>query len=186
MNGMLELNDVVVEGASKTVSMMAKEGEVTCLMGDSREVRSHLLLAMLGLSPVRNGFISIDGEPLNRQTVKTLRRMMAYVPEELVADGEVTVYEPPTVQEVFEWKENRDAAISNGLLEEEIRRTMAPRKKAQLLAVAVLRKRPILLVDQPHVLSADYLRQQARDGHIVIVSSDDEEILRVSDNVIEL
>jgi ABC-type sugar transport system ATPase subunit len=52
--------------------------------------------------------------------------------------------------------------------------------------VAVLRKRPILLVDQPHVLSADYLRQQARDGHIVIVSSDDEEILRVSDNVIEL
>ena len=95
MNGMLELNDVVVEGASKTVSMMAKEGEVTCLTGDSREVRSHLLLAMLGLSPVRSGFISIDGEPLNRQTVKTLRRMMAYVPEELVADGEVTVYEPP-------------------------------------------------------------------------------------------
>ena len=186
MNGMLELNDVVVEGASKTVSMMAKEGEVTCLTGDSREVRSHLLLAMLGLSPVRSGFISIDGEPLNRQTVKTLRKMMAYVPEELVADGEVTVYEPPTVQEVFEWKENRDAAISNGLLEEEIRRAMAPREKAQLLAVAVLRKRPILLVDQPHVLSADYLRQQARDGHIVIVSSDDEDILRVSDNVIEL
>ncbi len=111
---------------------------------------------------------------------------MAYVPEELVADGEVTVYEPPTVQEVFEWKENRDAAISNGLLEEEIRRTMAPREKAQLLAVAVLRKRPILLVDQPHVLSADYLRQQARDGHIVIVSSDDEEILRMSDNVIDV
>ena len=59
-------------------------------------------------------------------------------------------------------------------------------EKAQLLAVAVLRKRPILLVDQPHVLSADYLRQQARDGHIVIVSSDDEEILRKSDNVIDV
>jgi ABC-type sugar transport system ATPase subunit len=183
---MLELNDVLVEGASKTVAMLAKEREMTCLTGGSVEVRSHLLLAMLGLKTVKSGFISIDGEPLNKQTVKAFRKMMAYVPNELVADGDIVVYEPPTVQDVFEWKENRDVAISNGLLEEEIKRTMAPRNKAQLLAVAVLRKRPILLVDQPHALSADYLHKLAQDGLIVIVNSDDTEILRMSDEVIEL
>jgi len=111
---------------------------------------------------------------------------MAYVPSELVPDGEVTVYEPPTVQDVFEWKDNRDAAISNGLLDEEMKRTMAPYAKAQLLAVAVLRQRPILLVDQPHPLSADYLHHIAQEGRIVIVSSQDEDILRVSDEVIEI
>ena len=40
--------------------------------------------------------------------------MMAYAPSELVADGEVTVYEPPTVQDVFNLKANRDVPISNG------------------------------------------------------------------------
>ena len=183
---MLELNEVLVEGAANTVSMMAREKQMTCLPGGTAQVRTHLLLAMLGLSTVRSGFVSIDGEPLNKSTVKVFRKQMAYVPSELVPDGEVTVYEPPTVQDVFEWKDNRDAAISNGLLDEEMKRTMAPYAKAQLLAVAVLRQRPILLVDQPHPLSADYLHHLAQEGRIVIVSSQDEDILRVSDEVIEI
>ena len=182
----LELNDVVVDGAEKTVSMMAQERRVTCLTGGCAFVRSRLLLAMLGLEPVRSGVISIDGEPLEKGTVKLFRQRMAYVPTKLVADGEVTIYEPPSVQDVFGWKDNREASISNGMLEEEIKRTMAPREKAQLLAVAVLRKRPILLIDQPHTLSADYLQHQAQEGHIVIVSSDDDTILHASDEIIEI
>ena len=182
----LELNDVVVDGAEKTVSMMARERQVTCLTGGSVSVRSRLLLAMLGLEPVKSGIISIDGEPLEKGTVKMFRQRMAYTPSKLVPDGEITIYEPPTVQEIFEWKDNREASISNGMLEEEIKRTMAPREKAQLLAVAVLRKRPILLIDQPYTLSADYLRHLAQEGHVVVVSSDDDTILHASDEIIEI
>jgi ABC-type cobalamin/Fe3+-siderophores transport system ATPase subunit len=183
---MLELNDVLVEGAEKTVSMMAQERKVTCLTGGSPLVRSRLLLAMMGLEPLKSGFVCIDGEPLGKATSRLFRRMMAYVPSELRADGEVVVYEPPTVQEVFGLKDNRDAAISNGLLSEEMKRTMAPDDKAQLLAVAVLRQRPILLVDSPHPLSATYLHRQAEGGRLVIVSSDDTDILRMADEIMEI
>ena len=183
---MLELNEVLVEGAENTVSMMAQERQVLCLTGGSAHVRSHLLLAMLGLVTVKSGFVNLDGEPLERQTVKRLRKMMAYAPSELKPEGQVTVYEPPSVQDLFNLEDNREAAISNGLLTEEMKRTGAPHEKAQLLAMAVLRQRPILLVDQPHPLSADYLHHLAQEGRIVIVSSQDEDILRVSDEVIEI
>lgn len=183
---MLELNDVLVEGAENTVSMMAQEHQVTCLTGGSFKVRSQLLLAMMGLAKLKSGYISIDGEPLEASNAKDFRKLMSYAPSQLEADGKIIVYEPPTVQDVFSWEDNRDAAISNGLLEEEKKRTMAPNDKALLLAVAVLRKRPILLVDQPHALSAYYLHHLATDGLQVIVSSDDPAILSVSDNVVEI
>jgi ABC-type sugar transport system ATPase subunit len=183
---MLELNEVLVAGADNTVSMMARERQVTCLTGGSVAVRSKLLLAMLGLVSVKSGFVSIDGEPLEPQTVDLFRGMMAYVPSELRAEGEVVVYEPPTVQDVFNLKHNREAAISNGLLTEEMKRTGAPDEKARLLAVAVLRKCPILLVDTPHTDSADYLRAFAAQGHIVVVSSDERSILDVADEIVEV
>jgi hypothetical protein len=67
-----------------------------------------------------------------------------------------------------------------------MKRTMAPKEKAQLLAVAVLRKRSILLVDQPDALSANYLHHLATDGQMVIVSSNDPAILSASDNIVEI
>ena len=183
---MLELNEVLVEGAANTVSMMAQERQMTCLTGGSTQVRSHLLLAMLGLVAVKSGFVSVDGEPLERQTVKRLRKMMAYVPSELRAEGEVTVYEPPSVQDIFNLKDNREAAISNGLLSEEMKRTGAPEEKAQLLAMAVLRQHPILLVENPAPESADYLKRLSREGRIVVVTSEERAILDMADVIIEI
>ena len=63
---------------------------------------------------------------------------------------------------------------------------MAPDDKAQLLAVAVLRQRPILLVDNPHPLSASYLHRLAEEGRLVIVSSDDSNILSMADEIVEI
>lgn len=183
---LLELNDVLVEGAEKTVSMIVRERQVACLTGGTPGVRSQLLLAMLGLTEVKSGFVSIDGEPLCRRNATTFRRMMAYAPSVLAAEGEVTVYEPPTVQEVFSLKANRDVPISNGILAEEMKRTGASHDKAQLLAVAVLRKCPVLLVDSPEVASTDYLRRLADEGNIVVVASDDQAILGMADEVVEM
>ena len=80
----------------------------------------------------------------------------------------------------------RELSISNGLLSEEMKRTGTTGVRARLLAVAVLLKRPILLVDHPDASSADYLRQQAQQGRIVIVLSDDQTVIWASDNVVEL
>ena len=92
---MLEFNDVLVEGAEKTVSMMAQERQLTCITGGSSKVRTQLLLAMMGLAKIKSGFVCIDGEPLEVSNLKTFRQMMSYAPSQLVADGEINVYEPP-------------------------------------------------------------------------------------------
>ena len=53
--------------------------------------------------------------------------------------------------------------------------------------MAVLRRKPVLLVDSPLASSASYLQQQARkEGRNVIVATDDDSIIGLADNVVEL
>ena len=75
---MLELNDVLIEGESHTLSLMAYERQITCVVGSAR-----WLYAMMGFEPVTAGFISIDGEPLTPKTAQALRRQMAFAPRRL-------------------------------------------------------------------------------------------------------
>ena len=182
----LELNEVLIEGAPNTVSMLAEAGQMTCLTGGSALTRSRLLLAMMGLEPLKNGFVCIDGEPLTERNTPLFRSMMAYAPDMLKVEGQVRRYEPPSVQDVFDLKANRDVPISNGILAEEMKRTGAPAGKARLLAVAVLRRLPILLVDNPAVESAMYLHDLAQQEHIVVVTTQEQAFHTIADQTIEI
>lgn len=183
---MLELNDVLLEGEPATLSLMAQNAQLTCIAGGTPERRTLLLLAMEGLAPINSGYVSIDGEPLESRSVEQLRQLMAYVPNGLRAEGEVTPLEPPTVQDVFMLKANRRLPISNGILTQEVRRMNADTDdlRLQLLAVAVLLGRDILLVDTPLPSTTDYLLQQAHSGRTVIVASDDETVKQAAQQVI--
>lgn len=183
----LELNETLIEGAERTVTMLAEEGQMICLTGGSAQSRTGLLLAMMGLRAVKSGYVCIDGEPLSAEMADEFRALMAYAPDRLTAEGEVKRYEPPTVQEVFELKANRELPISNGLLAEEMKRTGTVGDKARLLAVAVLRQKPILLVDNPAAACADYLRHLAQQGgKLVVATSTEQAIVAASDMVVEL
>ena len=183
---MLELNEVLLSGEERTLSLMARAGQLTCLVGATRQRRSRWLMAMLGLEPVQMGFISVDGEPLTPTTVGLLRPMMGYVPDRLQTEGEVVSYEPPTVQDVFRLRANRQLPISNGILAEEMRRTGADADEARRLAVAVLLGRPILLVDHPSAAVLPYLKDQARSGRTVIVATDEAAVINAADLVVEI
>lgn len=186
---MLELNDVLLEGERSTLSLMAREGQVTCLVpcpSASPESSLRWLYALLGFERVVCGYISIDGEPLTPASAPAMRRMMSFAPSTLDPVGHIELYEAPEVQDIFALRANRELSISNGLLSEEMKRTGTTGIRARLLAVAVLLKRPILLVDHPDASSAEYLRQQAQQGRIVIVLSDDQTVIWASDNVVEL
>lgn len=184
----LELNNVLIEGETKPLSLMAHTGKMTCMTGGSCERRTRWLLAMMGFLPVQEGFICIDGEPLNVRTTPDFRSLMAYAPAQLGVASEVYRYEPPSVQDVFQLKANRRLPISNGLLGEEMRRIDAQgdRDRVQLIAVATLLEKPIMLIDSPIPTAASYLQQQARKGKVVLVASGDREILAASDNIVEL
>ena len=184
---MLELNDVLLEGESRTLSMMAFEGQLTCLMGGTAAQRSRWLLGMLGFVPVLGGYISIDGEPLTLSSAVDFRRLMAYAPRRLRAEGQIRHFEPPTVQDVFALKENSDIMVTNGALNREIKMVGdVDEEQARWLAVAVLRGKPILLVEEPQVGAVGYLQMQAQKGRIVIVTSQEEAYRQAADKVVEI
>ena len=177
---MLELNDVLVKGEPHTLSLMARERQITCVVGGAR-----WLYAMMGFEPVVAGFISIDGEPLTPKTASALRRQMAFAPRRLDDVGELERYKAPTADDVFALRANRQLSDEN--LEEEAEQTGGTDpQQARLLAVAVLRQRPILLVEEPEATMLPYLRKQAIAGRIVIVSSTDGAVINDADNVVEI
>ena len=176
---MLELNDVLVKGEPHTLSLMARERQITCVVGGAR-----WLYAMMGFEPVVAGFISIDGEPLTPKTASALRRQMAFAPRRLDDVGELVRYEAPTADDVFALHANRQC--DDDALEEETVQTGGTGQQARLLAVAVLLKRPILLVEEPNAVLLPYLRKQAIAGRTVIVSSTDGAVINAADNVVEI
>ena len=184
----LELNEVLLDGEPHTLSFIAHEGRLTCLTGGQPQRMTRWLLAMMGFELPKNGYISIDGEPLCEGTIGAFRRLMAYAPAKLKAVGEIRRYAPPSVQDVFTLHANRDLPISNGILGEEIRRICADSTddSVRLLAVAVLRNKPILLIENAKEQTADYLVRQARQGRIVIATTSDERVLAVADEVVGL
>ena len=184
---MLELNDVLLEGEKSTLSLMAREGELTCLTTPGAPLHStplRWLYAMLGLEHVKGGFISIDGEPLTPSSAQVMRRQMAFVPAALDDVGQVTVYEAPTPHDVFGLKAN--GGCQEERLQQEMALTGATGQKAQLLAVASLLGRRILLVDRPLASSLPFLRSKADSGCTVIIASSDNTVVSRADNVVEI
>lgn len=183
-----ELNQVLIEGEKETFSLIAHDGQLTCITGGNARRRKSWLLAMMGFLPVRQGYISIDGEPLTEQAAPVFRQLIAYAPERLEATGLQGKYEAPSVQEVFHLRSNRNQSISNGILGQEMRRIAADTShpSVRLLAVAGLLGKPILLADSPLACAAGYLRQTAAAGKVVVVTSTEPQILEASNSIVEL
>jgi ABC-type sugar transport system ATPase subunit len=184
---MLELNDVLLSGAKSTLSLMACDGELTCLTRLGAPLGStavRWLHAMMGLEPTTGGFISIDGEPLTASSARSMRRLMAFVPAELGDVGQVVVFSAPTADDVFRLKANRNGKPEQ--MEQEMALTGATGQKAQLLAVASLLRRPIWLVDRPVASSIPFLRRKADEGCTVVIASNDNAVVSKADNVVEI
>jgi ABC-type thiamine transport system ATPase subunit len=88
---------------------------------------------------------------------------------------------------VFALKENSDIMVTNGALNREIKHVGdVDEEQARWLAVAVLRDKPILLVDNPSVGAAGYLKMQAQKGRVVIVTTQEEDFRLLADKVVEI
>jgi hypothetical protein len=168
--------------------MMTRSGEIAVLTGDCDKMLDRWLLAFMGLSVITHGYVCIDGEPLTSHSAAAFRQLMAYSPAQLSAVGHVKVYESPSVQYVFNLKANQSLPISNGILSEEMHRVGVDLadERVQWLAVAALLDKPVMLVSQPPSGAMPYLRQQAMKGKSVIIASNDADVLRMADNVIEI
>src|SRR5881392_745063 len=68
--------------ALRRVSLTAKKGEVTCILGRNGVVKTSLLRAIFGLQPIRNGRILWDGKDIaSLKPHERARRGLALVPQ---------------------------------------------------------------------------------------------------------
>lgn len=183
----IELNEVVLRGEEFTLSLLAQEGCLTCITGGSAGRRTRWLYALMGFELPSAGYVSVDGEPLTGGCIAHLRRNIAFVPASLDTIGEIVPYEPPTLNDMLSLRSNRRLKIDAAAVEEEMGHTGITGQKAELLAFAVLRRKPVLVVDNPPGASAAYLHSLAeQEGLTVIVATDEAEILGCADSIVEL
>ncbi|MCD6304450.1 MAG: ABC transporter ATP-binding protein [Planctomycetes bacterium] len=67
----------VVDG----VSMVARSGRLTCLLGPNGSGKTTLLKCLLGLLRPRGGRVLLDGLDVRDRSARQLARLMAYVPQ---------------------------------------------------------------------------------------------------------
>ncbi len=68
--------------ALRGVSLTAKKGEITCVLGRNGVGKTSLLRAIVGQQPIRAGQIALDGDNLGREAPYTrARRGIGFVPQ---------------------------------------------------------------------------------------------------------
>ncbi|OQB34571.1 MAG: putative ABC transporter ATP-binding protein YbbL [Candidatus Hydrogenedentes bacterium ADurb.Bin179] len=148
-------------------------GEKVTLSGPSGSGKSTLLRCIVGFAPF-SGFIHINGEPLNRHTVWRLRRQVAYVDQEPdLGPGQVR----EALKRPFSYKANQAVnfdphgvdmlferfLLPQSLQSKEIRTLSGGEKQRVALVVALLLKRPLLLLDEAASALDANSKQQVRE-----------------------
>jgi len=78
----------------RNVGFEAKAGEVTVILGRNGVGKTTLLKSLMGVIPIKTGAITLDGEPLVRDTpYERVRKGIGYVPQGREIFGRLTVEE---------------------------------------------------------------------------------------------
>ncbi len=81
---MLELLSVTIGQRICSLSFTVNDGQLVTVTGPSGSGKTTLLRAVLGLIPIDNGYISIDGELVTPSSAPYFRSNIAYVPQDLI------------------------------------------------------------------------------------------------------
>lgn len=160
----IEIDNLSIASAGRSVlrpiTFNVEHGETALLYGDSGSGKTTLLRAVMGLAGEVEGSVSIMGRPFDSQSVWHIRQtLLSYVPQEMdLGPGTVrdSVMRPFAYRanSPLRWDEQRAAAIMYGLM---LRDDIMDRRARQLsvgekhrvaLTLAVMLKRPVMLLDE--------------------------------------
>lgn len=83
---MVELKNISIgsgtTAALTDLSAVAGAGETLLLYGATPETRHALINAVMGLTPVSKGYLTIDGEIVDAASARYFRRQMAFIPSD--------------------------------------------------------------------------------------------------------
>ena len=84
---MLEVKDATIAIGEKMLveglSFIARDGDLTCLTGSEGSGKTTFIRTLMGFLPVKEGFVSVDGELLTVYSAHAFRKMMVYLPQQI-------------------------------------------------------------------------------------------------------
>lgn len=195
---MLEVKDATISiGGQPLVeglSLMAKDGQITCITGSSGSGKTTFLRTLMGFLPVSEGFVSVDGELLTVASAHAFRNLMVYLPQEIqMLAHQLKAPEMPL-------SEAEEYGVWNALLPsapmEQTPEPLLPEAIFQLTQKTIQEAsdRPILIADEPAAsLTPELtlqlialLREQARAGKTVLIASRHSQVVAAADLVFNL
>jgi len=203
----IEMKDILVRFQGKTVlngfSLRLFPGQKMVLTGDSGLGKSTVLRCILGFVIPDKGHVFIQGQQVSRESVWTLRTLLAYVPQEPEL-GNGTLEEwfktPFSFRANLGLRKNLERlpvllerfSLSTDLLQKEVGTLSGGEKQRAALIAALLLQRNIFLLDEP---TSALDRKNGKkvleflftipDASILAVSHD-HTFLHMADQVIEL
>ena len=214
---MLALRSISIAFGNKTLfsglDLTIDRGQLVGISGESGCGKTSLLRAVLGFVPLAAGSIEVDNLPLDASHINEIRRLTAYVPQELqppAEDGKVLVAlthtlafnrtllaaaVPEASPSLPLEKVLSSLAIDPSLLSLEASKLSGGQRQRILLAAALVLPKPLLLLDEPtSALDEDStqrvvhtLQHVCHDEHrIALVVSHDPILLAACDRIVHL
>ena len=195
---MLEVKDATIAIGEKMLatglSFTARDGQLTCVTGSAGSGKTTLLRTLMGFLPVKEGFVSVDGELLTVRSAHAFRRMMVYLPQQMqMLRHQLNAPEAPVCEaEAYGvWNELMPVAEPESMAE-----PLSP-EEIFLLAEQTIREagdKQILIADEPAACLTPELTermtalllQQAAMGKTVLVASRKPQLVAQAQQVIDL
>ena len=197
-DGRLSINGQVV---FRNLSFVAEPREVLLLTGKGRH---SVVEALMGFRMMDGGWVSVDYEPMLPLSATLLRGQIVYVPADLpvwngtehgprVSSLLRAPFKVATCNEQFskqalmaEWAL---LGIDAELFDRRAAEIDSTTLRRIMLSLAGVLQRSVVVVDFPddgggYSLEGDYLRRLAEKGRAVVVSADDDVLIRKSNKVI--
>ena len=206
---MLHINNACIAFGAEVLfsgfNMKLERGETACIVGQSGCGKTSLLNAVMGFVPLKEGSIQVGEILLDISTIDSVRRQIAWIPQELALPFE---WVKEMVALPFGLKVNRSVPFSeerlfayfdelgleHELYTKRVNEVSGGQRQRIMLAVAAMLNKPLIIIDEPtSALDADstgrvlsFFRRQAEKATAVLAVSHDKDFASGCHYLIEL
>lgn len=206
---MLHINNACITFGTEVLfsgfNLKLERGETACIVGQSGCGKTSLLNAVMGFVPLKEGTIRVGEILLGISTIDSVRRQIAWIPQELALPFE---WVKEMVALPFELKVNRSVPFSEErlfacfdelgleyeLYTKRVNEVSGGQRQRIMLAVAAMLDKPLIIIDEPtSALDAgstdkvvSFFQRQAEKGAAVLAVSHDKDFASGCHYVIEL
>lgn len=187
------------------LNLHVSRSESVCICGESGSGKTSLLKAIMGFVPISEGIVKVDGVELTSRNADSIRRKIAWIPQELALPSE---WVSDMVRMPFELRANRETGFDMkrlldnfallGLEEElyhkRVHEVSGGQRQRIMLAVTSLLNKSVLIVDEP--TSAldpsscerviDFCKRLCRKGMTVLAVSHDKQFAAGCNHIFNL